>query len=154
MRGQYQMHISGLGPGEASLESLGQGMADFSQSALSSELSSTVIESDNPFADSSGSPLQSREHYQEFSGSPLRPTGHPNQNTAFSDEPKGLAMPSESWKLPRCLSRSSSAVCAAESSPLRWYAFIHLSLSPYASEQLQLGPIVEHIVLSVFLIPV
>ena len=123
MRGQYAgYHMSSLGQGEASLESLGQGMGEFSQSALSSELSSTVIETDNPFTESSGSPLQSREqHYQDFSGSPLRYTGHPNQNTAFSDEPKSMSMPSESWKLPRCLSRSSSQV-AAESSPLRWCA--------------------------------
>ena len=115
MRGQYAgYHMSGLGQGEASLESLGQG--EFSQSALSSELSSTVIETDNPFTESSGSPLQ---HYQDFNGSPLRFTGHPNQNTAFSDEPKSMSMPAEGWKLPRCLSRSSSQV-AAESSPLRW----------------------------------
>lgn len=112
--------MSGLGQGEASMESLGQGMGDFSQSALSSELSSTVIETDNPFTDPSSSPVQSREQpFQEFSGSPLRHSGHPNQNTAFSDEPKGMSMPSGSWKLPRCLSRSSSQV-AAESSPLRW----------------------------------
>jgi hypothetical protein len=111
--------LSGLGHGEVSLESLGQG--DFSQSVLSSELSSTGIETDNPFADTSGSPLQSQGHhaFQEFSGSPLRHTGNSNHNTAFSDEPKGMSVPSGSWKLPRCLSRSSSQV-AAESSPLRW----------------------------------
>lgn len=114
--------MSGLGQGEASLESLGHGMAEFSQSALSSELSSTVIETDNPFTESPGCLLQSRDQtFQEFSGSPLRHTGHPNQNTAFSDEPKGMSLPSGSWKLPRCLSRSSSQV-AAESSPLRWCA--------------------------------
>jgi hypothetical protein len=125
MRGQYGgYHMSGLGPGETSLESLGQG--DYSQSVLSSELSSTAIENDNPFADSSGSPLQSQvQHaFQEFSGSPLRHTGNSNQNTAFSDEPKGMSMPSGSWKLPRCLSRSSSQV-AAESSPLRWCVSCH-----------------------------
>jgi hypothetical protein len=118
-----QCHVSAGPRAEASLESLGTcACADFSQSALSSELSSTVIESDNPFTDASGSPLQCRsDQYQEFAGSPLRHTGNSGQNTAFSDEPKGIAMPTGSWKLPRCLSRSSSQV-ATESSPLRWCA--------------------------------
>lgn len=113
---------------------------EYSQSALSSELSSTAIDSDNPFADSpSGSPSQAGRFSQNPELSPLRNCQDTSfRKTAFMDDPKAMSVPiASNWKLPRSLSRGNSQA-APESSPLRWYAssqvaqLLHLcSINPF-----------------------
>lgn len=95
---------------------------EYSHSALSSELSSTAIDSDNPFADSpSGSPCQAGRFSQNPELSPLRNCQDTSfRKTAFMDDPKAISVPiASNWKLPRSLSRGNSQA-APESSPLRW----------------------------------
>lgn len=98
---------------------------EYSHSALSSELSSTAIDSDNPFTDSlSGSPSQTGRFSQNPELSPLRNCQDTSfRKTAFMDDPKAMSVPMASnWKLPRSLSRGNSQA-APESSPLRWCGY-------------------------------